>query len=114
MAVYENFFGQAIEVPLVPNGADIAVTNENKLLYIMHYSHYILNVKTQTQITAFVKGLRKVVPATALSIFFPDEIQLLISGTKEISIAELRLNSVDNNWKSEDKPYLREFWDFLE
>jgi hypothetical protein len=46
MAVYENFFGQAIEVPLVPNGADIAVTNENKLLYIMNYSHYILNVKT--------------------------------------------------------------------
>lgn len=106
MAVSENFFGQAVEVPLVPNGADIAVTNENKLLYIMHYSNYILNVKTQTQIAAFVRGLRKVVPATALSIFFPDEIQLLISGTKEISIAELRLNSVQNNWKAEEMPYL--------
>jgi len=55
-----------------------------------------------------------VIPASALSIFFPDEIQLLISGTKEISIAELRLHSIDNNWKPEDKPYLSEFWEFLE
>ena len=114
MAVYENCFGQAVEVPLVPNGAEIAVTNENKLLYIMHYSNYILNVKTQTQIAAFIRGLRKVVPPTALSIFFPDEIQLLISGTKEISIAELRLNSVQNNWKTEEIPYLQHFWEYLE
>lgn len=46
MVVNENFFGQVTEVPLVQNGAELPVNNENKILYVVQYSNYILNLKT--------------------------------------------------------------------
>jgi len=74
MTVNEQHFGKIEELALVPNGGNIPVTNENKLLYIMHYSNYMLNIKTKTQTAAFVRGFRKVIPTEVLSYFYPDEI----------------------------------------
>ena len=100
MTVSENFFGVHQEVPLLTNGADIAVTNENKMIYIMHYTNYMLNLRTQMQVKSFVKGLRHVIQQDWLSYFYPDEIQLLISGgLNEISIPDLRANTKYNGWK---------------
>ena len=56
------------------------MTNENKLEYIMYYADYLLNKKVRVQIQAFVEGLQMVIKKENLSIFFSDEIQLLISG----------------------------------
>jgi ubiquitin-protein ligase E3 C len=115
MTVNEQHFGKIEELPLVENGGEIPVTNENKLLYIMHYSNYMLNIRTKSQIAAFVRGLRKVIPAEGLSFFFPDEIQLLISGSSnEINIQDLKKYTVMNGWKPEEMPYVDQLWEFLE
>lgn len=46
----------------------------------MYYADYLLNKKVRVQIQAFVEGLQMVIKKENLSIFFSDEIQLLISG----------------------------------
>lgn len=83
--------GKSELAELIPNGSQVPVTNENRMLYIMKYSNYMLNVRTQKQISAFVKGLRVVIPLEYTSYFFPDEIQLLISGgTNDINFHDLQ------------------------
>jgi hypothetical protein len=58
----------------VPGGANIPVTNENRLFYIMNKANYVLNLRTAVLTQAFVRGMRKVIPQEYLSYFFPDEI----------------------------------------
>jgi ubiquitin-protein ligase E3 C len=75
----------------------------------------MLNIKTKAQIAAFVRGFRKVIPAEGLSYFYPDEIQLLLSGSSnEINIQDLRNHTVLNGWKPEETPYVEQLWKFLE
>ena len=48
-----------------------------------------------------------------LSLFFPEEIQLLISGgLNEIDIDDLRKHTIYHGYKDTD-PYIREFWNIL-
>jgi hypothetical protein len=79
-SIQEDYLGSLRTINLVPNGQNEAVTNENKLEYIMYYADYLLNKKVRVQIQAFVEGLQMVIKKENLSIFFSDEIQLLISG----------------------------------
>jgi len=47
MCVDEKLPGGKSEVAeLVPNGAQIPVTNDNRMLYIIKYSNYMLNIRT--------------------------------------------------------------------
>ncbi len=73
-AIQEDYLGSVRTVPLVPNGQDEEVTNENKLEYIMYYADYLLNKKVRIQTQAFVEGLQLVLRKDYLSIFFSDEI----------------------------------------
>jgi len=47
----------------------------------MHYADYMLNKKTKRQTQAFIQGVHSVISQQQLSYFFPDEIQMLITGT---------------------------------
>ena len=46
MTIAEDKFGLAEEVQLVAGGANIPVTIENRLFYIMSMANYILNLRT--------------------------------------------------------------------
>jgi hypothetical protein len=47
-------------------------------------------------------------------MFFPDEIQLLISGGKnEIDVKDLRQHTVYNGYGANDS-YINDFWKYLE
>ena len=80
MTILVDSFGVQEEIELVPNGREVPVTAENRLIYIVKYANYMLNTRTLQQTRAFIGGLRKVIPAEALSYFYPHEIQLLITG----------------------------------
>ena len=45
MTTAVDSFGMAQEVELIPGGSNIAVTNRNRPLYIMHLVNYLLNLK---------------------------------------------------------------------
>jgi E3 ubiquitin-protein ligase HECTD2 len=36
-------YGENVEVPLIPNGDDIPVTNHNKRQYVERYANFIMN-----------------------------------------------------------------------
>ena len=84
----------------------------------MRLTDYLLNSRTSEQTKAFAKGLQNVFPENYLSYFFPDEVELLISGgMNEIDIDDLKDNTVLNNFKpeenEEDRQYLENFWGHL-
>ena len=60
-----------------------------------------------------MEGLELVISKDKLRFFFPDEIQLLISGgINEIDIIDLKQNVIYNGFTAND-PYIIEFWNYL-
>lgn len=91
MTVAQDIFGESQEIQLLPNGANVPVTNENRLVYIILYANWLLNGRIREQVSNFVRGMRSVFSEEYFSIFFPDEIDNLISGGKnEIDIDDLQ------------------------
>ena len=71
---------------MVPNGKNIAVTNENKHEYVQKLTEYKLYLAIKDQIDAFVQGFYEMVPKNLTQIFNFNDIELLISGLPTIDI----------------------------
>jgi hypothetical protein len=114
MTVAQDTFGVSQEIELVPNGANVPVTNENRLLYIMLYATWLMSGRIKEQATYFVRGMRSVFSEEFFSIFFPDEIETLISGgLSEINIDDLKKNTRYDGWdlkNASECAYLHHFW----
>ncbi|KAK2161321.1 hypothetical protein NP493_1590g00048 [Ridgeia piscesae] len=74
---------------LIPNGAKIAVTNENKFQYLDALAQFRLMSSVRDEIDSFLRGLNLLIPDTLLSIFDENELELLMCGTGDYSIADL-------------------------
>lgn len=108
-------FGGNKEVPLIPNGANVEVTNENKQRYIgLVAKHYVYDrVKEQSE--AFTKGLRDVLDRSWLLLFNEPELQVLISGVAEgnLDIEDMKANvQYVGGYSSMDLTVCR-FWNVL-
>lgn len=85
---------EVIQVDLVENGAEISVTNENRLSYISYLSRYKLQTQSSRQTNAFLKGLSMMIQPSWLSMFNQTELQTLIGGASaEIDVQDLRRNT---------------------
>ncbi|KAH7419262.1 hypothetical protein BKA64DRAFT_11997 [Cadophora sp. MPI-SDFR-AT-0126] len=79
---------------LVPNGANITVTNENRPLYVSYVARHRLQVQPFRQTQAFLKGLSEIINPTWLSMFNQSELQTLIGGdSSEVDVEDLRRNT---------------------
>ena len=79
---------------LVPNGTNIAVTNENRPLYVSYVARHRLQVQPFRQTQAFLKGLSEIINPTWLSMFNQSELQTLIGGdSSEVDVEDLRRNT---------------------
>ena len=117
MTVAQDVFGDSREIELLPNGANVPVTNDNRLMYIILYANWLLNGRMREQVNYFVRGMRSVFSEEYFSIFSPDEIETLISGGKsEIDIDDLQQNAKYNGWdlnNASQKAYLTHFWKYV-
>jgi len=85
---------KVVNRPLRPSGADIAVTNQNRPLYIAFVAQYRLQKQPAKQTRAFLQGLGTMVSPHWLSMFNQSELQTLLSGdTSGIDVADLRNNT---------------------
>ncbi|KAK4176829.1 hypothetical protein QBC36DRAFT_4002 [Triangularia setosa] len=83
--------------PLCPNGNNIPVTKENRLLYITQVAKYRLNVQPYAQTQAFLRGLKMVIEPGWLSMFNQNELQRLVGGDSgAIDVDDLRRNTEYN------------------
>lgn len=53
-------YGKTIEIELIPNGKDVAVTNDNRQHFVDLYVDSILNKSVENQFEAFKKGFYQV------------------------------------------------------
>ncbi|KAI6657993.1 Apoptosis-resistant E3 ubiquitin protein ligase 1 isoform X2 [Oopsacas minuta] len=75
-------------VPLKPGGADILVTQTNKLQYLDLLANYRLCKRVSKQIELVCRGLYELIPDTLLSVFDESEFELLICGITTYDIKE--------------------------
>jgi ubiquitin-protein ligase E3 C len=79
---------------LKPDGANIPVTNENRLVYISYVARHRLQVEPYRQTSAFLRGLSLMIQPSWLSMFNQSELQTLLGGTSSpIDISDLRQNT---------------------
>lgn len=87
--------GSEAEVPLVEDGVNVAVTNENKRSYIYLMAKYHCSDRIKEQSSAFTRGLWDVIDRSWLRLFNEPELQVLISGASDgrIDVADMKVCS---------------------
>lgn len=110
---------QTIERDLMPNGSNMSVTNENRLLYVSCVARHRLQQQPYRQTQAFLRGLSAIINPSWLSMFNQSELQTLIGGdSSEIDVEDLRKNTLyggvyvigDDN---QEHPTIKLFWKVL-
>jgi E3 ubiquitin-protein ligase HECTD2 len=109
-------YGQTTQVPLCPDGEKIPVTNSNRREFVDLYVRYLLDGAVVRQFEPFKRGFFTVCGGNALSLFRPEEIELLIRGSDEpLDIASLRAVATCENWgvphAAETEPVVQWFWE---
>lgn len=117
---YSDPFGVVHSSHLLPNGGDIPVTPDNLELYIEKYSMFFLIDGIKRQMDSFTLGFKNVIEGNGLSLFLPEEIQLLLCGSEEAKLEVDTLKSVTKyiGWKDADEAkassLVQWLWEFIE
>lgn len=107
-----DYFGATKVVNLVPNGASVPVTQENKQQYVKLFVQWLLVDSVTEQFEAFARGFRMVGGPT-LSIFRPEELELLVCGSQTVNIDELQASTTYKGGYGADHKVIRWFWDIV-
>lgn len=99
-------------IELKPNGRNILVSKSNLYEYIKLLSEFRLNRQIRDQSQAFLVGLSSVIDLQWLRMFSSQELQVLISGTHSIDLADWKANSVYSGYTA-DSIEIQWFWEIL-
>ncbi|KAI5799845.1 hypothetical protein EDC01DRAFT_764959 [Geopyxis carbonaria] len=102
-------FGARRTIGLIPDGANISVTQDNKQEYVRLMVEHKLLHSVKDQIDHFLQGFYDIVPANLISIFNEQELELLISGMPEIDMDDWKNNTEYHNY-SASSPQIQWFW----
>mmetsp|Transcript_67371 Transcript_67371/g.158909 ORF Transcript_67371/g.158909 Transcript_67371/m.158909 type:complete len:239 (-) Transcript_67371:205-921(-) len=105
-----DVFGTLRVVELVDDGAQVAVTDQNKESYARAVCTFKLTTAIQKQIDAFLAGLHELVPHHLLSVLDHYELELLLCGVPELDVEDWRMNTEYNGYEPTDAP-IEFFWD---
>lgn len=108
-------YGQKLLVPLCSHGENRPVTNGNRREFVDRYIHYLLDTAVARQFEPFKTGFLSVCGGNALSLFQPQEIELLVRGSDEpLDVATLRTVAIYSGWdkgeRALDEPVIQWFW----
>lgn len=95
-------FGEKKTIDLKEDGAKIPVTEENKAEYVRLVVEHRLETAIKDQVAAFLDGFYSIIPRKLVSIFDPDQLELLISGISNIDVDELKNATQLHGWKNSD------------
>ncbi len=113
MCIYFTFdkeeFGEVKSIALKDNGENVFVTDENKEEYVQLYTKYLMTDSIKEQIEAFQKGFNEIIPREYTSIFNENDLELIISGTPDIDINDLKANTEYQNFNENDIT-IKWFW----
>ncbi|KAI4184289.1 MAG: hypothetical protein LQ348_004568 [Seirophora lacunosa] len=111
-------YGQPVQVPLCLNGENRAVTNSNRAEFVELYVRYLLDTSVSRQFEPFKRGFFSVCGGNALSLFRPEEIELLVRGSDEpLDVATLQAVATYDGWKqgerTGDEAVITWFWELF-
>ncbi|KAG7693784.1 hypothetical protein KL915_004074 [Ogataea haglerorum] len=114
---YSDIFGDIHHEDLIRDGSSIKVTNENKYEYVERYCSFFLNEKVKAPFKSFLNGFQHVIGGNALSLFTPEEIELILIGedyrNQKIDIEILKSVTKYNGFSETDNT-VKWFWDYFE
>jgi ubiquitin-protein ligase E3 C len=105
---------------LKSNGADLPVTNQNRLVYISYVARHRLQVQPFHQTNAFLQGLGQIIQPSWLSMFNQSELQTLVGGDSgDIDVSDLRRNTLYGGVYAigddkEEHSTVKLFWEVME
>ncbi|KAK0178888.1 hypothetical protein PV327_007731 [Microctonus hyperodae] len=103
--------GQLVKIiELIPGGSKLRVTNETKLRYLDALAQHRLASSIRNEVDAFLRGLNELISDNLLGIFDENELELLLCGTGEYSVADLRAHHIVNGSSPEFLRVLEWFW----
>jgi ubiquitin-protein ligase E3 A len=111
-ASYESW-GEAKTQELIPGGAKIAVTQDNKHEYIRLYIKFVLVDLVNKQLGSFKRGFENVASGHIIDMFRPEEMELLVVGSKELDFAALREAAVFEEPYTPDTPVIQWLWEVV-
>ncbi|KAF0717850.1 Aste57867_2050 [Aphanomyces stellatus] len=93
-AVESDRFSGMVEVDVIPNGRNIAVTQANVADYITCMTRYVLLDRVQAPLAALLQGVYDIVPPELLLVFDFLELELLVCGLAYIDVHDWKLNTM--------------------
>ncbi|KAG0654700.1 hypothetical protein C6P46_001535 [Rhodotorula mucilaginosa] len=103
-------FGTLETCELIPNGAEIPVSEANKLEYIRLLCEHRLRGRVEKQIEALKHGLGEIVPLKELRVFDEKELELLIGGVETIDVDDWEKHTDYRGFTATD-PVVQWFWE---
>ncbi len=104
--------GETKTFDLIPNGRKVAVTDDNKVLYVHLLSDFMLTRAIKKQIESFLQGFHELVPKHIVQIFNEKELELMLCGLPDIDLSDLKANIEYRGW-APDSQVIQWFWQIL-
>lgn len=117
--VFEANAGSTVSsrsIELVANGKRKPVTKQNVISYVHLVANFKLNIETNRQTKAFLRGFRDLIPGSWVRLFSAHELQKLISGDdslKGFDVEALKKSMQYAAGYHPDQPIIQWFWEVV-
>lgn len=98
---------------LKPGGADIPVTSENKEEYTLAYVKWVLVDSIAQQYDEFERGFMAVMKGSSLDLLRPEELELLVVGTRELDFTALEETAKYEGGFDDESAVVKNLWRFV-
>lgn len=108
---YKDVFGNTLDHELKPEGDKLLVNQDNKHEFVELYTDFLLNQSIEKQFKAFKRGFQMVTDESPLHLLFrPEEIELIVCGSKEFDFNELEQSTEYEGGFTADSQTIKDFW----
>nr|XP_057929409.1 ubiquitin-protein ligase E3A isoform X2 [Doryrhamphus excisus] len=105
---HTDLFGSPVLYDLKEEGEDIPVSKENRQEFVELYADYILNKSVEVQFRAFKKGFLMVTSESPMKYLFrPEEVELLICGSRKLDFEALEKTTEYDGGYSKDTQVIK-------
>ncbi|CAK9298000.1 unnamed protein product [Gordionus sp. m RMFG-2023] len=108
-----EILGQVKSHELVPDGANLKVTESNKQQYIGLMTDWRLDRGILAQFRSLASGFSEIVPPGWLHYFDERELQCLLCGTSRIDVDDWKRNTVYKNYDPNHDAQIQWLWKFI-
>ena len=105
--------GQKMCIPLIEDGENIMINNDNKKEYIDLYIDWFFNISIEDCYSSFEKGFYKVFDEDLSKLLTPEELELIICGSSDLNFQELQKACIYKDGYDKDSITIKFFWEIV-